>query len=118
MKLFALLLFASAALAQCPPPTPGSPHVCLTWVASTTPSVTYNVYRATVSKGENYSAPLNSSPIGTLSFYDTTVALGTNYFYTVAAVGSGGALSTPSQEVSALIPVPPNPPNTPAVTID
>jgi fibronectin type 3 domain-containing protein len=117
-----LILFASlAAVAQsspCGAPTPGSPHVCLTWTASTTSGVTYNVYRSTTTGGENFATPLNSAPISNLFYYDTTVALGTTYFYKLVAVGTGGVLSTPTAEVSAQIPVPPNPPSTPAAAID
>lgn len=120
-KLMLFLFLALPVAAQslpCPAPTPGSPHVCLTWIASTTPSVTYNVYRATTAGGENFGTPLNASPISVLFFYDTTVAIGTTYFYKMVAVGSGGVLSVPTSEVSAQIPVPPNSPTTPAAAID
>lgn len=123
--LIAILFAALPALAQslpCPAPTPGSPHVCLTWVASVTPpAVTgYNVYRGTTSGGENFAIPLNValiSPTQTF-FYDTTVAIGTTYFYKAVAVGTGGVLSSPSAEVQAQIPVPPSSPTTPAAVID
>jgi hypothetical protein len=116
-----ITLIAPLALAQaatpCPAPTPGSPHVCLTWTASTTAGVTYNVYRATVSKGENYATPLASVPVGQLFYYDASVAVGTQYFYTVTAA-TGGSLSAPTPEVSAQIPVPPGSPGSPAAVID
>jgi fibronectin type 3 domain-containing protein len=117
----AVAFAASSALAQaaspCPAPTPGAPHVCLTWTASTTAGVTYNVYRATVTKGENYSTPLASVPVGQLFYYDASVAVGTQYFYTITAA-LGGALSAPTSEVSAQIPVPPGSPGSPAANID
>ncbi len=38
LLLFILIALAGSAFAQssCPAPTPGSPHVCLKWTASTT----------------------------------------------------------------------------------
>jgi fibronectin type 3 domain-containing protein len=76
------------------------------------------VYRATTAGGENFAVPLNTAAISTLWFYDTTVAIGTTYFYKVVAVGTGGVLSLPTPEVSSPIPVPPNSPTTPAAAID
>jgi fibronectin type 3 domain-containing protein len=114
-------MLSMTALGQglpCPAPTPGAPHVCLTWTASTTAGVTYNVYRAITAGGENFSVPLNTSPITAVFFYDTTVAIGTTYFYKVVAVGTGGVLSLPTPEVQAQIPVPPASPTTPAAAID
>lgn len=110
---YLLLLCSLTAVAQtspCGAPVPGSPHICLTWVASTTSGVTYNVYRATTAGGENYSTPLNTSAITGLVFSDVTDAIGTTYFYTTCAVGKGGVLSPPSNEVQAQAPVPPNSP--------
>jgi hypothetical protein len=122
-KLLLLILFtALPVLAQSSTPcgvspTPGQPHVCLSWQASATPGVTYNVYRATTSKGENYSTPLNAQPLSTLFFYDTTVAVGTQYFYTVTA-GQGGTTSVPTPEVGAQVPVPDSAPTLPVATAD
>ena len=111
---------AAAQTISCPAPTPGVPHVCLKWALSTTSGVSYNVYRATVTGSENYASPLNAAPLvaGTTAFYDTGVVIGTTYFYTVTAVGTGGVMSTPTPEVSAQIPVPPNPATTPSAVID
>jgi len=111
---------AQAQALPCPSPTPGQPHVCLTWTASTTTGVTYNVYRATTAGAENFAVPLNAAPIPTtqLWYYDTTVAIGTTYFYKLVAVGTGGVLSLPTPEVQAQIPVPPSSPTTPAAAID
>lgn len=99
------------------PPTPGQPHVCVSWSPSPTSGVGYNVYRTTTSGGENYTTPLNSAPLAALFFYDTTVATGTKYFYTVTAT-IGGALSQPTPEVAAQVPVPPSAPTAPAATIN
>jgi hypothetical protein len=61
---------------------------------------------------------LNFAPVTTLFFNDTTDAVGTTYYYTVIAIGTGGSLSAPSSEVSAQIPVPPSGPTAPAASID
>lgn len=120
LAAFLLVPMAQSQTTSCPGPTPGQPHVCLKWIQSTTPSVTYNVYRSTTSGAENYTTPLNTSPLltGSTNYYDNTVSVGTTYFYTVVAVGTGGVLSQPSSEVSAQIPVPPNTPTTLTVAID
>jgi len=121
LLIMVVVMLSMTALGQalpCPAPTPGTPHVCLTWTASTTTGVTYNVYRSTTTGTQNFATPLNTSPITAVFFYDTTVAIGTTYFYKVVAVGTGGVLSTPTAEVSAQIPVPPSSPTTPAATID
>ena len=119
LLLFALPLHA-AAQSPCGPPVPGSPHVCLTWLASPTAGVTYNVYRATTAGGENYGVPLNAVPIpnGTLYCHDLTVAPSTTYYYTVTAVGTGGVLSTPTAEVSVQVPTPPGSPGAATAVID
>ena len=82
----------------------GTHSVVLTWSASPTNGVTYNVFRGTSSGGEG-ATPVNTSPITTLTFTDTNVTPGTTYYYTVEAVDSGGS-SDPSNEVSAAIPNP------------
>lgn len=113
-------MLLAAQTTTCPSPTPGTPHVCLKWTDSTTTGATYNVYRATTSGGENYATPLNAAPLpsGTTAYYDTTNVIGTTYYYTLAAVGTGGVLSTPTAEVSAQIAVPPNPPTALSATSD
>jgi len=135
--VFAVILLSATAFAQggrpappkpsigklkataCPSPTPGAPHVCLSWTASTSTGVAgYNVYRSTTSGGESYATPLNATVDTGTSYYDATTAIGSTYFYTVTAVGTGGVLSVPSGEVSAQIPVPPNPPSAPSASID
>ncbi len=79
--------------------------VALTWIASTTSTVTgYNVYRSTVS-GTGY-AKINSSPVlaPLASYTDTAVQNGTTYFYVTTAVDGSGTESAYSNEVSAAIP--------------
>jgi hypothetical protein len=75
----------------------------LTWAASTSPNVTYNVYRGTSTGGES-ALPLNATPITVLTYTDSTVQLGQTYYYVVKAVGSGNSLSVASNEIPANIP--------------
>src|SRR5216683_6997215 len=78
--------------------------VALTWIASTTSTVTgYNVYRSTVS-GTGY-AKINSSPVlaPLASYTDTAVQNGTTYFYVTTAVDASSTESVYSNEVSAAI---------------
>jgi len=97
--LLVLVFVPVGLLAQ----TCGAPGVCLTWQASTTTGVTYNVYRATAAGQENYATPLNSAAITDLFFNDTTYVVGTTYFYVTCAVTTGGVLSPPSNEVQAQV---------------
>ena len=76
----------------------------LTWVASTSAVVGYNVYRGTVSGGPY--AKLNSSLIALSTYTDSTVGSGQTYFYVVTAVDANSVESTDSSEVSAIIPFP------------
>lgn len=91
----------TGVLSSCPV-TSGLHTVSLSWTASTTSGVTYNVYRATTSGGYNYSSPLAAGISGT-SFTDCSVALGTTYYYVVEAV-SGSTPSAPSSEVTVTVP--------------
>ncbi|HTZ73918.1 MAG TPA: choice-of-anchor D domain-containing protein [Candidatus Aquilonibacter sp.] len=82
----------------------GMHSVVLSWDASPTNGVTYNVFRGTSSGGEGTTA-INPSPITSLSYTDTNVTPGTDYYYTVEAVDSGGS-SAPSNEAVADVPNP------------
>ncbi len=84
----------------------GSGKISLFWQAM--PGATsYNVYRSTTEGGQNYSAPVNSSPVNTLTypgsryciFTDTGRTNGTLYYYIVRAVYPAG-VSGPSTEDS------------------
>jgi hypothetical protein len=78
----------------------------LSWTASTTPNVTYNVYRAAASTGP-FATPLNSSPITGTTYVDTTVQAGQTYYYAVTAVTSNGTQSaTSSPPMQGTIPTP------------
>lgn len=70
-------------------------QVGLTWNASTTPNVTYTIYRGTSS-----AMPASiQAGITTTSYVDTTVVGSTSYTYYVVAV-SGTTPSSPSNQVT------------------
>jgi hypothetical protein len=83
--------------------TSGNHSVTLNWGASPTPSVTYRVYRGTVSGGP-YSM-INASPLTALSYVDTAVTAGQVYYYVVTAVNSSGMESGYSNQAVATIPL-------------
>lgn len=93
-----------------------APTVQLSWGASATQGVSYNVYAATTQGGEK--KPVLANVTGALTFTDTTLAFGISRFYEVTACtgckadGTGGAESTPTNEVSVQIPVQPSAPGT------
>lgn len=99
LKTFlAILVFLSVSFSA-------SAHsVTLNWT-DPTPGVTYNVYRGTAS-GLESKTPINSTAINALSFKDTTVQSGVQYFYYVKAV-LNGVSSSPSNEVVVPVPVTP-----------
>ena len=80
------------------------PHAAtLTWVASTTPNVTYSVHRS-----EAVSGPytLIRAGVQLLSFFDPNVIAGRTYYYSVTAVDSSGNASVYSNQATATIPTP------------
>ncbi|MGA7622117.1 MAG: choice-of-anchor D domain-containing protein [Candidatus Acidiferrales bacterium] len=78
-------------------------NVTLTWSASVSAVIGYNVYRGTTSGGP-YSTKLNSSLITALQYSDTTVASGQTYYYVVTAVNSSNIESADSNQTVAVIP--------------
>jgi hypothetical protein len=74
----------------------------LSWTASTSVVVGYNVYSSRTSGGP-YTQLTSSPSIGT-SYIDSTVQAGLIYYYVVTAVASGDAESVFSSEISAVIP--------------
>jgi hypothetical protein len=79
--------------------------VTLNWVASVTPSVSYNVYRGTVSTGPY--TKVNSSLISGTAYTDSAVQAGQTYYYVATAVdinGNESAFSSPAAQ--AVIPTP------------
>lgn len=80
----------------------GNHQATLSWNASATPSVTYNVYRGSVSGGP-YSK-INPLAVSALDYVDTSVAAGQVYYYVVTAVSSGNVESEYSNQAIATIP--------------
>lgn len=85
--------------------TGGSHLVDLSWTASTSVVVGYNVYRGTVSGGP-YATKLNSAVVPGTAYTDTAVVAGQTYFYVVTAVDANGVESVYSNQASALVPTP------------
>jgi fibronectin type 3 domain-containing protein len=113
LLLILLLAFSATAFAN----TPGKHSVSLSWTASTTTGVTYNVYRGTATGVcAGTPTPFVTGVAGT-SFNDQNVSSGSTYFYAVSAVGTGGesALTT---EVTAPIPQLPAPASAPSATVN
>jgi fibronectin type 3 domain-containing protein len=74
----------------------------LTWSASTSIVVGYNVYRGSTSGGPY--TRLNSSLDAGTTFTDSSVLSGQTYYYVVTAVDSNDVESADSNEVTAVIP--------------
>jgi hypothetical protein len=98
-------LTTSSTIAVTVSNTASLPHtVTLNWVASTSPNVTYNVYRSSTSGGPY--VKLNSSPISGLSYIDTSVQGGQTYYYVARAVNTSGQESINSNQAPAVVPFP------------
>lgn len=78
--------------------------VSLSWTASTSTVVGYNVYRSTISGGP-YTMITSSAVPGTI-YTDNAVQAGVTYFYVVTAVDSNGNESAFSNEASVTVPTP------------
>jgi len=74
----------------------------LTWTASTSVVVGYNVYRSSISGGPY--TKLNSSLDATTTFTDSSVLSGQTYYYVATAVDSNNVESVYSNQVTAIIP--------------
>jgi hypothetical protein len=87
----------------------GTPNVAISWAASTTPNVTYKVYRCNISASACVqTSPSNftliSSGITGLTYSDISVASGQTYYYALTAVDSSNNESVFSDIASAAIP--------------
>jgi len=83
----------------------GSGHsVALSWNASTSSVVGYNVYRGTQSGGPY--TKLNSSLEPATAYTDASVSSGTTYYYVATAVDSNNVESSYSNQAVAQIPSP------------
>ena len=92
-----------------PPPQPpsnltanavSSSAINLSWTASPTSGVTYDVFRSTTSGFAPSSGNQIASLVSSTSYADSGLAASTTYFYLVEAANSGGT-STPSNQASA-----------------
>jgi hypothetical protein len=77
-------------------------NVSLSWTASTSNVIGYNVYRGTVNGGP-YSK-INSTLIAGTQYSDTTVANGQTYYYVATAVNANNQESVHSNQTVAVIP--------------
>ena len=85
--------------------TAASQHtVSLSWTASPSTVVGYNVFRGTQSGGPY--AVLNSAADASTSYTDSTVQAGQTYYYVVTAVDSSGNESVNSNQAQAVVPTP------------
>jgi len=111
--LVSTFAFAQSAKVQQKPQSPalkgvfpGTQHqVVLSWTASTTSGVTYNVWRGTTTGTETK----YQSGISGVTYTDTAVNSGSVYYYYVTAQ-LGTTESSGSNEVNATIPTNPAPP--------
>lgn len=107
MRLAWILLLASVAHGN----TPGKHSVTLSWTASTTAGVTYNLYRGTAAGVCNGTPTPYVTGISGTSYVDTTgLSDGQTLFYNVSAVKGGGE-SACDGEIQVLIPLLPTPPS-------
>src|SRR5262249_35295978 len=86
----------------------GASNVGLAWTASTTPGVTYNVYRCSVSLAACVpSQPANFSQIAQgvagLSYTDSAISSGQTYYYALTAVDASNAESVLSAVSTATV---------------
>lgn len=78
------LALLALALLFWPSQAQTSHNVTLTWNASSTTGVNYNLYRGTTTGGPY--TKLNASPITVLTYADTTGVGGTKYYYVETAI--------------------------------
>jgi hypothetical protein len=78
-------------------------EIDLTWVASSTPDVTYSVYSSSTAKFSPSAAALIASGLTAIAYQDEGLHSSTAYYYYVEAVAAAIA-STPSNNASATTP--------------
>jgi fibronectin type 3 domain-containing protein len=79
-----------------------SKSVALSWVASTSQVMGYNVYRGTSTSGPY--TKLNASPDANTSYADSTVSDSKTYYYYVTSVSPSNVESSPSNKVTVTVP--------------
>lgn len=117
MKRWIGILILGIGLALCPTAkaqTPVQHGITVSWTASTTPGVTYNIYGATASGGPY--TKLTTAPVSTLSFLDATATDGKAHFYVATSVSATGVESQFSTQTTATALAVPNPPTGLAAT--
>lgn len=102
MKKLSALVFVLCLCVALRANTPGNHSVSLSWTASTTAGVTYNLYRGSSSGVCSGTPTPYKTGISGTSYVDLNVSPGT-YFYNVSAVGTGGE-STCDGEVQVTVP--------------
>jgi glucosylceramidase len=80
-----------------------STQISLSWTASTTSGVTYDVYRSTTSGFTPGAGNLVASGVSTTTYSNTGLTALTTYYYAVEAVNSAGT-STATNQVTAITP--------------
>ena len=82
---------------------PKQHSVSLSWNPSSTSNVQYNIYRGTQHLGP-YALKVNSTPLSSTSFADSTVQSGATYYYVVTAVDQHSVESNYSNEAQVTVP--------------
>src|ERR1700689_3586008 len=85
------------------------PQITLDWNASTIPGATYNIYRKPPSQVSFSTVPLNTAPITSPTYQDTTVIPGFQYDYAVTTVSNGVESPLSVLVESASVPFAPSP---------
>ncbi len=93
----------SAGMARVTATQGGGHQVTLKWNPSTTPGVSYNVYRSETS-GQYANHAINPSLLTQTTYVDGTVVTGRTYFYVTRAADGQGHESVNSNEAKAVIP--------------
>jgi hypothetical protein len=78
--------------------------IILNWTASSTAGATYNVFRGTTSGGET----LLHSAVSGLTYTDTTIVAGTQYYYKLTASSTGNSDSALTAEATLSVAVAPS----------
>ncbi|MGD0730162.1 MAG: fibronectin type III domain-containing protein, partial [Terracidiphilus sp.] len=110
--------FIYGQIAPGAPPLPATPtglsaaavsnsEINLSWIAPPGAVTGFNVYRGT-SPGEESTTPV-ATGLAAASYSDMNVAVGAQYYYTVAAINSSGT-GPASSEASAIVPLLPSAP--------
>ena len=86
------------------PPAPSQHSATLSWQSGASQVTGYYVYRSTTSGG-GYSR-LNTLPVTSSSYADSSVQAGQTYYYVVTAVDTTGSESPFSNQVTAVVPTP------------